>query len=105
VERGDSCDYPAPVAISRDDAAHVARLARLSFSEAELGAMAGQLSTILEHVQALAELDLSQVEPTAHALDIQNVTRPDRARPSWPRDEVLRNAPVPQDGAFRVPPA
>ena len=97
--------YPAPVAISRDDAAHVARLARLAFSDDELEAMAGQLSTILEHVQALSRLDLSQVEPTAHALDLENVTRPDRARPSWPRDEVLRNAPAPQDGLFRVPPA
>jgi aspartyl-tRNA(Asn)/glutamyl-tRNA(Gln) amidotransferase subunit C len=93
------------VAISRDDAAHVARLARLAFADDELEAMAGQLSSILDHVQALSQLDLSQVEPTAHALDLRNVTRPDRPRPSWPRDEVLRNAPAPQDGAFRVPPA
>jgi aspartyl-tRNA(Asn)/glutamyl-tRNA(Gln) amidotransferase subunit C len=93
------------VAISRDDAAHVAMLARLTFSDDELDAIAGQLSSILEHVQALSDLDLSGVEPTAHALDLENVTRPDEPRPSWPRDEVLANAPDPQDGAFRVPPA
>ena len=67
--------------------------------------MVGQLSSILGHVEALSDLDLSAVEPTAHALDLTNVTRPDEPRPSWPLDEVLRNAPAPQDGAFRVPPA
>jgi aspartyl-tRNA(Asn)/glutamyl-tRNA(Gln) amidotransferase subunit C len=92
------------VAISRDDAVHVARLARLSLTDDELDTMVGQLSSILGHVQALSDLDLASVEPTAHALDVRNVTRPDAARPSWPRDEVLANAPAPQDGAFRVPP-
>jgi aspartyl-tRNA(Asn)/glutamyl-tRNA(Gln) amidotransferase subunit C len=92
------------VAISRDDAVHVARLARLSLTDDELDTMVGQLSSILGHVQALSDLDLAAVEPTAHALDLRNVTRPDAARPSWPRDEVLANAPAPQDGAFRVPP-
>jgi aspartyl-tRNA(Asn)/glutamyl-tRNA(Gln) amidotransferase subunit C len=92
------------VAISRDDAVHVARLARLSLTDDELDTMVGQLSSILEHVQALSDLDLAAVEPTAHALDVRNVTRPDEPRPSWPLDEVLANAPAPQDGAFRVPP-
>ena len=66
--------------------------------------MSEQLSGILDHVQALAGLELDQVPPTAHALDLENVTRPDRPRPSWPLDEVLSNAPAEQDGAFRVPP-
>ena len=92
------------MAISRDDAVHVARLARLSLTDDELDTMVGQLSSILEHVQALSDLDLAAVEPTAHALDVRNVTRPDEPRPSWPLDEVLANAPAPQDGAFRVPP-
>ena len=83
---------------------HVARLARLSLTDDELDTMVGQLSSILEHVQALSDLDLAAVEPTAHALDVRNVTRPDEPRPSWPLDEVLANAPAPQDGAFRVPP-
>jgi aspartyl-tRNA(Asn)/glutamyl-tRNA(Gln) amidotransferase subunit C len=93
------------VVISREDVLHVARLARLELAGDEVERMADQLSSILGHVQALSALDLSAVEPTAHALDLMNVTRPDAVRPSWPLDEVLANAPAPQDGAFRVPPA
>ena len=92
------------MAISSDDVLHVARLANLSLDEDEVSRMSEQLSGILDHVQALAGLDLDQVPPTAHALDLENVTRPDRPRPSWPLDEVLANAPAAQDGAFRVPP-
>jgi aspartyl-tRNA(Asn)/glutamyl-tRNA(Gln) amidotransferase subunit C len=92
------------MAISREQVLHVARLARLALEPDEVERMSGQLSSILGHVQALSQLDLAGVEPTAHALDLENVTRPDEARPSWPRDEVLANAPDPQDGAFRVPP-
>jgi aspartyl-tRNA(Asn)/glutamyl-tRNA(Gln) amidotransferase subunit C len=91
------------VAITRDDVLHVARLARLSLTDEEAATMEGQLSTILGHVEALAGLDLAAVEPTAHALGSQHVTRPDAARPSWPLDVVLENAPAAQDGAFRVP--
>ena len=93
------------MAISREDVLHVAALARLSLTEEEVSRAADQLSGILEHVAALSELDLEGVEPTAHALDLENVTRPDRVRPSWPLDEVLSNAPEAEDGAFRVPPA
>ena len=92
------------MAISSDDVLHVARLANLSLSDEEVARMSEQLSGILEHVAALSELDLDGVPPTAHALDLQNVTRPDAVRPSWPRDEVLANAPDPADGGFRVPP-
>jgi aspartyl-tRNA(Asn)/glutamyl-tRNA(Gln) amidotransferase subunit C len=90
--------------ISADDVLHVARLANLSLSDEEVARMSEQLSGILEHVDALSSLDLADVPPTAHALDLENVTRPDRVRPSWPRDEVLANAPAAQDGMFRVPP-
>ncbi|HSD01850.1 MAG TPA: Asp-tRNA(Asn)/Glu-tRNA(Gln) amidotransferase subunit GatC [Gaiellales bacterium] len=92
------------MAISDDDVLHVARLARLRLDDAEVGRMREQLSTILGHVQELSTLDLAGVEPTAHALDIANSIRADRSRPSWPRDEVLREAPDPADGGFRVPP-
>jgi aspartyl-tRNA(Asn)/glutamyl-tRNA(Gln) amidotransferase subunit C len=92
------------MAISSDDVLHVARLANLSLDDDEVSRMSEQLSGILDHVQALAGLELDQVPPTAHALDLENVTRPDRIRPSWPLDEVLSNAPAAQDGAFRVPP-
>lgn len=89
--------------ISDDDVLHVARLARLALTGDEVRTMSEQLSTILSHVEALAALDLDGVPPTAHALDLANVSRPDRARPSWPRDEVLANAPDAAGGAFRVP--
>ncbi len=90
--------------ISSDDVLHVARLANLPLSDEEVARMSEQLSGILEHVDALSELDLDGVPPTAHALDVENVTRPDEVRPSWPRDEVLADAPASQDGMIRVPP-
>lgn len=93
------------MSISREDVLHVAALARLTLTEDEVDRTAEQLSGILDHVAALSQLDLSAVEPTAHALDLENVTRPDRVRPSWPLDEVLSNAPAAEQGAFRVPPA
>jgi aspartyl-tRNA(Asn)/glutamyl-tRNA(Gln) amidotransferase subunit C len=92
------------VAISSDDVLHVAALANLSLTGEEVERMSEQLSAILGHVEALSALDLEGVPPTAHALDVQNVTRPDAPRPSWPRDEVLSGAPAAQQGLFRVPP-
>jgi aspartyl-tRNA(Asn)/glutamyl-tRNA(Gln) amidotransferase subunit C len=93
------------VAITRDDVQHVARLARLAFGDEDADAMVEQLSTILGHVPALSDLDQPAEPPTAHALDVANVTRADTARDSWPLDEVLAGAPATQHGAFRVPPA
>ncbi len=92
------------MAISSDDVLHVARLARLRLTDEEVARMTEQLSTIIGHVEQLSSLDLADVEPTAHALDLTNRLRDDAARPSWPRDEVLANAPDPVDGGFRVPP-
>lgn len=65
--------------------------------------MAGELSGILEHVDRIAELDLEDVPPTSHVVDLENVLRPDEPRPSWPRASVLEQAPDPAEGAFRVP--
>jgi aspartyl-tRNA(Asn)/glutamyl-tRNA(Gln) amidotransferase subunit C len=90
--------------ISSDEVLHVARLARLRLTDDEVARMADQLSSIIAHVQELSALDLAGVAPTAHALDLTNNLRPDASRPSWPRDDVLRNAPDPADGGFRVPP-
>ena len=92
------------MAISDDDVLHVARLARLRLEPGEVGRMREQLSAVLGHVEELSQLDLEGVPPTAHALAVENVTAPDVARPSWPREEVLREAPDPADGGFRVPP-
>jgi aspartyl-tRNA(Asn)/glutamyl-tRNA(Gln) amidotransferase subunit C len=89
--------------IDREQVLHVARLARLRLSDQEVERMAGELSGILEHVDRIAELDLDDVEPTSHVVELENVLRPDKPRPSWPREVVLEQAPDQDDGAFRVP--
>jgi aspartyl-tRNA(Asn)/glutamyl-tRNA(Gln) amidotransferase subunit C len=89
--------------IEREQVLHVAKLARLRLSEAEVEKMAGELSGILGHVDRIGELDLDDVSPTSHVVDLENVLRPDEPRPSWPRETVLEQAPDPADGAFRVP--
>lgn len=89
--------------IEREQVLHVAKLARLRLSDAEVEKMAGELSGILEHVDRISELDLEGVPPTSHVVELENVLRPDEPRPSWPREAVLEQAPDPADGAFRVP--
>jgi aspartyl-tRNA(Asn)/glutamyl-tRNA(Gln) amidotransferase subunit C len=89
--------------IEREQVLHVARLARLRLSEDEVERMTGELSGILEHVDRIAELELDDVAPTSHVVELENVLRADEPRPSWPRDVVLEPAPDPVDGAFRVP--
>jgi aspartyl-tRNA(Asn)/glutamyl-tRNA(Gln) amidotransferase subunit C len=91
------------LAITREDVLHVARLARLEVPEDEIEAVQAQLSAILEAVGKVGELDLSDVEPTSHPLDIVNAWDEDEPRPSLPREEALANAPDPADGLFRVP--
>ncbi|MDP9496967.1 MAG: Asp-tRNA(Asn)/Glu-tRNA(Gln) amidotransferase subunit GatC [Actinomycetota bacterium] len=95
---------PASAGISRDDAAHLARLARLALDDAELDALAAQLDVILSAVAAIQEVtDAADVPPTSHAVPLENVLRPDGVRPSLPRDVVLAAAPQAEDGRFRVP--
>jgi aspartyl-tRNA(Asn)/glutamyl-tRNA(Gln) amidotransferase subunit C len=89
--------------IDRDQVLHVARLARLRLSDEEVERMADELSSILEHVERIGELDLEGVEPTSHVVDVENVLRPDEPRPSWPRERVLAVAPDATDDGFRVP--
>jgi aspartyl-tRNA(Asn)/glutamyl-tRNA(Gln) amidotransferase subunit C len=89
--------------IDREQVVHVARLARLRLSEDELERMAGELSQILDHIERIGELDLEQVEPTSHVVELENVLREDEPRPSWPRERVLREAPDVAQGGFRVP--
>ena len=90
--------------ITRQEAAHVARLARLSFSDDELDELAAQLSDVLDHAADVEALDVSGIEPTSHPIPSSNVTRADELRPSLSRDEVLAQAPAAADGQFRVPP-
>ena len=89
--------------ISREDVAHVARLARLDVTEEELDRFAEQLGAVLEHAADLAALDTGGVPPTAHPYPLANVLRDDVVEPSLDRDEVLAMAPTAEDGRFRVP--
>jgi aspartyl-tRNA(Asn)/glutamyl-tRNA(Gln) amidotransferase subunit C len=89
--------------IDREQVLHVARLARLRLSEEEVERMAGEMSTILEHVETMNELDLDGVEPTSHVVELQNVLREDVPRDGLPRERALEQAPDAADGGFRVP--
>ena len=89
--------------IDRDQVLHVARLARLELSEAEVERMSSELSTILDHIEKISELDLEDVEPTSHVVEVENVLRADEPRESWPRERILDPAPDSADGGFRVP--
>jgi aspartyl-tRNA(Asn)/glutamyl-tRNA(Gln) amidotransferase subunit C len=89
--------------LEREQVVHVARLARLELDEAELQKMATELSAVLDHVERIRELDLVDVEPTSHAVDVAGVMRPDEPQPSLPRDVILATAPEPVDGGFSVP--
>jgi aspartyl-tRNA(Asn)/glutamyl-tRNA(Gln) amidotransferase subunit C len=93
------------VAISRDEVLHVARLARLALTDEEVERLGAQLSAILEAVGKVSELDLADVEPTSHPLELVNVWAEDDPRPSLPVEEALENAPAREGGYFRVPPA
>ncbi|MGZ4389002.1 MAG: Asp-tRNA(Asn)/Glu-tRNA(Gln) amidotransferase subunit GatC [Gaiellaceae bacterium] len=93
------------MAISRDDVLHVARLARLELSDAEVARFQEQLSAILEAVSKVQELELADVPPTSHPLDVVNVWRDDEPRPSLPVEEALANAPGRRGDLFEVPPA
>jgi len=91
------------MSISREDVVHVAHLARLEIPEDEIERVREELGAILEAVGKVSEVDLEDVAPTSHPLDVVNVWGEDEPRPSLPRESALRNAPEPEDGAFRVP--
>lgn len=89
--------------ISRDEVAHLARLARLALTEGELDGFAGQLDAILGHVSQIQSVDVTGVEPTDNPLKDVNVTRPDTVQPCLTQDEALAAAPKAADGRFAVP--
>ena len=91
--------------ITRDEVLHVARLARLELTEDEVTKFQGQLSQILEAVSKVRELDLSDVPPTAHPLEIANAWAEDEPRPCLPLEDVFVNAPDRDEDYFRTPPA
>ena len=90
-------------AISRDEVAHLARLARLAVTDAELDLFAGQLDVILGAVARVGEVAADDIPPTSHAVPLQNVFRPDELRPGLTQEQALAGAPAAEDGRFRVP--
>lgn len=91
------------MAISRDEVTYIAGLARLTLTDAEIDLYAQQLSDILGYIEQLNELDVDNVEPMSHVLDIINVMREDKNLPSLSREEVMANAPEHDGEHFKVP--
>jgi aspartyl-tRNA(Asn)/glutamyl-tRNA(Gln) amidotransferase subunit C len=89
--------------ISRDEVAHLARLARLALTDAELDSFSEQLDAILTHVSQIRAVDVTGVEPTGNPLRDVNITRPDEVTPSLRQQQVLEQAPEAVDGRFAVP--
>jgi len=92
------------MAISKDEVLHVASLARLELSEDEVERFTQQLGAILDAVGKVSELDLTEVEPLSHPLDLVSVWADDEPRPSLPLEQALANASETEDDHFRVPP-
>jgi aspartyl-tRNA(Asn)/glutamyl-tRNA(Gln) amidotransferase subunit C len=89
--------------IDREQVLHVARLARLELSEEEVATMAGELSAILGHIEKIGKLDLDDVAPTTHVVQVSSALREDVPRPSLPREVALAQAPAVADDGFSVP--
>lgn len=89
--------------IDREQVLHVARLSRLELSDDEVGKMATELSSVLDHIEKIGELDLDGVPPTSHVVEVENALRPDVKTPCLPREVALAQAPAVQDDGFLVP--
>jgi aspartyl-tRNA(Asn)/glutamyl-tRNA(Gln) amidotransferase subunit C len=92
-----------PTVITKDEVLHVARLARLALSEDEIGPMARQLSAVLDHIARIGELDLEDVPPTSHVVEVSGALREDEPRPCLPREVALAQAPAVSEDGFLVP--
>lgn len=91
------------MSLSEHDVRHVAMLARLALTDDEVEAMRTDLNSILDHIDEIQHLDLASVPPTAHAIPVVNVTRPDVTEPSFPQSVAVANAPLAENGAFVIP--
>ena len=89
--------------IDRDQVLHVARLARLRLEEDEIDRMSSELSGVLDHIEKISELDLDDVEPTSHVVDVPDALRADEPRPSLSREQALASAPAVAGDGFEVP--
>ncbi len=88
--------------LSRDEVLHIALLARLGLTEAEVERLSEQLSNILENFEVLQQVDTSNIPPTSQSIALQNVMREDEVAPSLPQSQVLANAPKKEGDFFRV---
>jgi aspartyl-tRNA(Asn)/glutamyl-tRNA(Gln) amidotransferase subunit C len=105
VARGRAGPHRLPVMsdLTRDDVAHLAGLARIDLTDAELDRMVGELGVILEAVATVQQAPIADVEPMSHPMPIVNVTRPDVVRPSLTPEEALSGAPEAEQQRFSVP--
>ncbi|MBI2886883.1 MAG: Asp-tRNA(Asn)/Glu-tRNA(Gln) amidotransferase subunit GatC [Chloroflexi bacterium] len=88
--------------LTSQEVRHIALLARVAVSDPEVERLRAQLSSILAHFETLNQVATEGVPPTGHAVPLQNVTRPDEPAPSFPRADILANAPLQDEDAFRV---
>lgn len=91
------------MAVTIKDVEHIAKLAKLEFTEAEKAKLVHQLNDILRHMETLNKLDTSNVEPLSQVIELGNVFRADEMKPGLPTEEALRNAPAKNDRFFKVP--
>jgi aspartyl-tRNA(Asn)/glutamyl-tRNA(Gln) amidotransferase subunit C len=91
------------MAISEEQVRHVALLARVALTDDQVRVLSEQLSSILGHIETIQELDLSDVAPATHAVEMTNAVRPDVVLPGLTQEQALRNAPKQRDGAFVIP--
>jgi aspartyl-tRNA(Asn)/glutamyl-tRNA(Gln) amidotransferase subunit C len=90
--------------LTRDEVLHIAELARLGLSDAEVERFREQLSDILSYADRLQQADLSNISPSARVQNLQSVLRDDEVIPSFPRETIIANAPQAAEGCFKVPP-
>jgi aspartyl-tRNA(Asn)/glutamyl-tRNA(Gln) amidotransferase subunit C len=90
------------MAITREEVQHVAMLFRMSMSEEDIAKFQQQLSQIIDYFQILQQIDTEGVPPTSQPISLENVMRADEPRPSYPTEDILANAPLSEDGFFRV---
>ena len=88
--------------LNREEVKHIALLARLGLSEAEIEKFRLQLSDILENFEILKQIDTTDLPPTAQSIALQNVLRPDEAKPSYPVEDILANAPQKDNNCFKT---
>ena len=88
--------------LSHEQVKHVARLARLGLSEADVGKFSLQLSDILENFEILKQVDTSKVPPATQSIPLQNIFREDKTAKSYPQSKILSNAPRQEENCFKV---